>query len=404
MARSDYRIGDLGVVITGATPPKGKPHLWGGDAAFVTPSEISEAGRLPGSGRRISTAGTAHFSKKMLPEGAICFVCIGWSLGKCCVTVEPSLSNQQINSLIVDESSFDRDYVYYLLCFESDRIIARATGTRTPIVNKSVFSDTSVSLPELKDQRKVGSILRAFDDLIENNRRRIEILEEMARLLYREWFVHFRFPGHEDVELVDSELGPIPEGWEVAGLFDLAEVGFGYSFKSKQFGLEGAFPVVRIRDIPKHRTETFTDEVSDKRYEIHDGDTLIGMDGDFHMCRWADGLAYLNQRVTRIRATGKLGQMALHLSIEPPIQHFNRTIIGTTVAHLGKRHLQEIRVPVPDTTTAQVINEKLEPLMILEANLRKQNRVLREARDLLLPRLISGELDVSELDLDGVLA
>ena len=293
---------------------------------------------------------------------------------------------------------------YYLALPETVAWLeGHAVGATMSNLSAGVVQQLPVRFPSLLQQDHVVDILDAMDDLIENNRRRIEILEEMARLLYREWFVHFRFPGQENVELVDSELGPIPEGWEVAGLFDLAEVGFGFSFKSKQFGPEGQFPVVRIRDIPKHRTETFTDEVSDKRYEIHDGDTLIGMDGDFHMCRWADGLAYLNQRVTRIRATGQLGQMALHLSIEAPIQHFNRTIIGTTVAHLGKRHLQEIRVPVPDTATAHAINDQLAPLMILEANLRKQNRVLREARDLQLPRLVSGELDLSELDLDGVL-
>ena len=224
----------------------------------------------------------------------------------------------------------------------------------------------------------------------------------MARLLYREWFVDFRFPGHENVEMADSEHGLIPDGWGWHNLFDLADVGFGFSFSSKGFSDSGSRAVVRIRDIPKHRTETFTEENPGPKYEILDGDTLIGMDGDFHMCRWADGLAFLNQRVCRVRSRGVLGQMHLHLALETPIAEFNRSIIGTTVAHLGKRHLEEIHVLVPSTELAPLVLDALEPLMRLEQNLRKQNFLLAEARDLLLPRLVSGELDVSELDFDAV--
>jgi len=93
---------------------------------------------------------------------------------------------------------------------------AVANGSTVPHLNMSDIRSLKLpELPELAIQRRVGLVIASFDDLIENNRRRIEILEEMARLLYREWFVHFRFPGHEDVELVDSELGPIPQGWTV---------------------------------------------------------------------------------------------------------------------------------------------------------------------------------------------
>ena len=154
--------------------------------------------------------------------------------------------------------------------------------------------------------------------------------------------------------------------------------------------------------MPKNTTSTYTDEDPGERYEIHDGDTLIGMDGDFHMCRWADGLAHLNQRVARLRSKGPLSQLHLHLALEQPIQEFNRTIIGTTVAHLGKRHLEEIFIAEPPSPVLAAATEHFQPIFELELKLRKQNRVLREARDLLLPRLVSGELDVSELDLDLV--
>ena len=276
------------------------------------------------------------------------------------------------------------------------------TGAAQPKLSQANLKQLSVAAPPYSLQKRIGHAVRVVDDLIENNRRRIEILEEMARLLYREWFVHFRFPGHEDVALVDSNLGPIPEGWSWFNLFELAEVGFGYSFRSSRFDESGPVRVVRIRDVPKNTTSTYTDENPGPRFEIHDGDTLIGMDGDFHMCRWADGLAHLNQRVARLRSTGDLNQYHLHLALEEPIRKFNSTIIGTTVAHLGKRHLEEIFIAVPTKPLLNAGEKCFQPIFELEINLRKQNRVLQEARDLLLPRLVSGELDVSELDLELV--
>ena len=297
---------------------------------------------------------------------------------------------------VQDFKGNEERFVAYLL--ESLDLGALVSSAAVPGINRNHLHPLQVQVPDRALQSSIAKTLGVFDDLIENNRRRIEILEEMARLLYREWFVHFRFPGHEDVELVDSDLGSIPEGWEWKNLFELAEVGFGFSFKSKRFAESGAIRVVRIRDVPRNTTSTYTDEDPGDRYEIHDGDVLIGMDGDFHMCRWADGLAHLNQRVARLRSKGQVSQLHLHLALEQPIQRFNQTIIGTTVAHLGKRHLEEIFIAEPSPPVFAAVSKRLQAIHELELNLRKQNRLLREARDLLLPRLVSGELDVSELD------
>ena len=299
---------------------------------------------------------------------------------------------------VEDFKGNDPRFVYYVL--DAIDFSSFNSGAAQPSLNRNYLGSISVWRPLVDVQQFIARQLGAFDDLIENNRQRIEILGEMARLLYREWFVHFRYPGHEDVEMVDSDLGPIPEEWICRSLFDLAEVGFGFSFKSNRFAESGSTRVVRIRDVPRNTTSTYTDEDPGERYEIRDGDTLIGMDGDFHMCRWADGLAHLNQRVARLRSKGQLSQLHLHLALEQPIQRFNQTIIGTTVAHLGKRHLEEVFIAEPPQPVLAARNERFQPIFELELNLRKQIRLLQEARDLLLPRLVSGALDVSELGLE----
>ncbi|MCY4257203.1 MAG: restriction endonuclease subunit S [bacterium] len=387
-------------ISSGGTPSRKHPeyysnygHLW------VKSQELLDR-TIMDTDEKISDLGLANSAAKYFAEKTILVAMYGATVGQLAILKRPATVNQAICALEIDTTKADYRYVFYALMKTRSALTIQAAGAAQQNLNQSLIRNFEIPISPLGTQQKIACFLSAFDDLIENNRRRIEILEEMARLLYREWFVHFRFPGHEGVELVDSDLGPIPEGWYRKNLFELAEVRFGFSFRSKQFTESGKFRVIRIRDIPKNTTDTFTDEDAGERYEVHDGDTLIGMDGDFHMCRWADGLAYLNQRVARLRTKGPMNQLHLHLALEQPIHKFNETIIGTTVAHLGKRHLEQIWVMQPHPLILATANQSFQPIFELESNLRKQNRVLRKARDLLLPRLISGELDVSELDLD----
>jgi type I restriction enzyme S subunit len=184
-------------------------------------------------------------------------------------------------------------------------------------------------------------VLGAYDDLIEANRRRIAVLEEMARRAFEEWFFHFRFPGHEHIRILETVDGPLPDGWRYAGLHDVAEVAFGFPFRSKRFNAEGVGTrIVRIRDIPDGRSETWTDEPFDDRYSVNDGDLLIGMDGIFHTAIWSGGAAALNQRVTRLRPRGGRSVGWLLHAVLPKIEHLEAAITGTTVAHLSARDLQ----------------------------------------------------------------
>jgi type I restriction enzyme S subunit len=242
-------------------------------------------------------------------------------------------------------------------------------------------------------QLTVASTLSAYDDLIETNTRRIQVLERMARAIYREWFVNFRFPGHGKVKLVASPLGPIPQGWIVENLFDAAEVTYGFPFKSKEFTTAPkGRPVIRIRDILPNRSETYTDEAAEAKHLVTNGDVLVGMDGDFHMGKWAGGEAWLNQRVVRFRPKTQLGRYHLFLALEKPIHHFDSTIVGTTVAHLSDKDLRATFLPIPPSALFKHVAGHLEPLFDLELNLRIKNANLRRTRDLLLPRLLSGSV------------
>ena len=296
-----------------------------------------------------------------------------------------------------DDGPLQPQFLRYVMRSKStvDYLEGHAVGATMPNLNAGIVAGLPLIVLPPDQQKMVGQILSTIEDLIENNRQRIETLEQMAQAIYREWFVRFRYPNHENVPLVDSALGPIPEGWEIKNLFDIADVGFGFSFKSKPFAALGPYPVVRIRDVLAGTTKTFTDEEAEDRYRVKDGDVLIGMDGDFHLAQWTGGEAWLNQRVARLRPHESLSARHLLLAIEEPVKQWNSAISGTTVAHLGKRHLEQVEVLVPAPDVLTMASEVLDSIANQERLLVQSSRQLSAARDLLLPRLVTGRIDVS---------
>jgi type I restriction enzyme S subunit len=233
-------IGDLGRVVAGRTPPSAKPELFGVDYPFLTPTDLDGAARFIEPERFLSPEGYDHQQRSLLPAHAVCIVCIGATIGKVCMTRRPSFTNQQINSVIVNEDEHDPFFVYHLMTTLRDELKSNAGGAATPIINKTAFSEIEVRVPPLSVQRRIAGVLSAYDGLIENSQRRIRILETMARALYREWFVHFRFPGHESVPRVTSSLGEIPMGWEAKALKDIADVTYGFPFPVQEVQRHGS--------------------------------------------------------------------------------------------------------------------------------------------------------------------
>lgn len=291
----------------------------------------------------------------------------------------------------------------YLRCafrapdFQHQLTSLSAQSTR-PFVSISAQRALTVPVPPVPVQRRIAGILSAYDNLIENCERRIHVLDEMARSLYREWFVLFRYPGHEKTPLVESPLGRIPKGWAVRPVKDLATVIYGFPFKSPLFSTDssGRTPIIRIRDIPVGASSTYTSEAAEPRYEIENGDILVGMDGDFHMTIWSNGRALQNQRVARFRPAVGWTSLQLLIALERPIQALNTAIVGTTVAHLGDMHIREIQIVEPSAEMLARSRTLFEPIELEIRTLQQRVRNLRKTRDLLLPRLLSGQLSMED--------
>lgn len=317
---------------------------------------------------------------------------------------------------------------YYLALPETVAWLeGHSVGATMSNLSAGVVGQLPVRFPSLVHQDQVVETLDAFDDLIDNNRRRIEILEEMARLLYREWFVHFRFPGHEDVGLVKSELGPIPEGWEVARVDEIqsptrnatAAGPFGSKLGRKDYVDQGV-PVIRGTNLTVgggFEDGGFVYVSEDKAATLgsstaRPGDILVTQRGTLGQCGLIPDTAKHGEYVisqSQMKLTcdeRKIYPLIIYMQLALPegVQRVLSMATGSGVPHINLGMFREMKVLVPSLRIQEPFVEAVEPMLTLERNLRAQNDVLREARDLLLPRLVSGDLDVSELNLDDVLA
>lgn len=290
-----------------------------------------------------------------------------------------------------------QDFIYYALSLPSFRKYTEVVGygaAQPNISSSSIGKYNFLSVSNERVQHRIASILSTYDSLIENNTKRIRLLEKMAENLYKEWFVRFRFPGHENVEMENG----LPKGWKMTNLFDVADVTYGFAFKSNKFCDNAELnPVVRIRDIQENHTNTYTDEQCEDKYLIGKNAILIGMDGIFHMCLWNGERAYMNQRVVMLNSKEKgVCNYLLYLAIRPQIKYWEQVISGTTVAHLGDKHLRKVKVLLPEKAILEKANSIISRAMDEKNILQHQNSLLARQRDLLLPRLMSGKLEVKE--------
>lgn len=295
-----------------------------------------------------------------------------------------------------DTNQCDTEFTYYYLSTKEVvsylSNIAESSQATFPSFLPKDLGGITLPIVNVKTQRRIASILSAYDSLIENNQKRIKLLEQMAENLYKEWFVRFRFPGYENAEFE----GGVPKGWIIVKLNSVANIVYGFPFNSSCFCSESSLnPVVRIRDIADKHTETYTPEKPDDKYLIHTNDILIGMDGIFHMNIWTNEGDYLNQRVVKVSSKMQyLSNQFLFYSLFPQVKMLESIISGTTVAHLSAKDMNKMTVLIPSDDVLRLCFSKFENIMSMRRTLLVQNDLLTHQRDLLLPRLMSGKLSI----------
>jgi len=315
------------------------------------------------------------------------------------------LHNQRLGKVLITcPERLDRRFLYHLFNTREVRSQIRATsnGAKVRHTSPGRIGEVRVLLPPLNVQRRIADILSAYDDLIENNTLRIAILEEMGRSLYREWFVNFRFPGHDDVRIGESRLGPLPDGWTDTILASLAQERR-ESIDPRR--VDPSTPYVGLEHLPR-RSIALTDwgeagQVQSTKLRFKVGEILFGkIRPYFHkvVVSPIDGLCSSDAIVIRPVREEYAFLVLACVSSDDFVAHATQTSQGTKMPRANWDVLLKYPVALAPKPLLERFNGIIDPSVNLIQNLVIKNRVLRQTRDLLLPKLISGELSVEALD------
>lgn len=279
-----------------------------------------------------------------------------------------------------DPKKLDADFLLYALMAPDLQSQIRALGSGSTVEHMRLGDIPSlvIDIPTLPLQRRIAGILSAYDELIENNQRRIKILEEMARSLYREWFVHFRFPGHDKVKMVSSPLGPIPQGWEVKKLGKVLELNYGKALKSDT-RREGQIPVFGSSGIVGYHDTS----------SIKGPGIIVGRKGNVGSVFWSDTDFYPIDTAYFVTSSLPLRFMFYELQTKNFINN------DAAVPGLSRHQAYSLEMVIPPTDLLTRFCQLAHDFEQQALRLRCQIKNLRRTRDLLLPRLLSGQIPLA---------
>ena len=329
------------------------------------------------------------------------------------------LHNQRLGKILIKHDvELDKGFLFYLLRTTEYRheILASATGTTVKHTSPGRILAYKASIPPLPVQQHIAHILGTLDDKIELNRRMNATLEAMARALFQSWFVDFdpvraKLDGHKPAGLdavtaalfpdrfQESPMGPIPKGWHVGSIYEIASVIYGAPFASSLFNANKlGKPLIRIRDLPNESPAVFTTEEHTKGHLLKPGDIAVGMDGEFRAYLWAGVESWLNQRVCVFAPKPGYSAAFVRNSIIDPLAQVEATETATTVIHIGKNDIDRFTVIVPDAPVAEAFRRQCQPWYNQIVANKQQSRTLAALRDTLLPKLLSGELRATDAE------
>ena len=306
------------------------------------------------------------------------------------INSKPSFGSTEFIIFRAKENLVNTSYLYYL-CYSpiirktAEKSMVGASGRQRARLES--IKDVNIKLPNLMTQKKIAVILSAYDELIENNNRRIEILEEMAETIYKEWFVYFRFPGHEKVKMVDSELGKIPEGWRVKTIKEVLSLEYGKSLPKKNR---------KAGDVPVYGSSGF---LGYHNTSLVDGPGIIvGRAGNAGQVHWVDEDFYPVDSTFYVKILDKNVNLFFIFYALQSIK-IVRLSSSAAVPGVNRNAIYNRKIVIPSLEDLLNFDKNIYPIFSIIYTLKKKNLVLKKSQDLLLPKLISGTIDVSDLDI-----
>ena len=269
---------------------------------------------------------------------------------------------------------------------------AAAIGAAQRTVSLTALRNMEIEIPHIETQKKVAKILSSYDNLIENHQKQIKLLEEAAQRLYKEWFVDLCFPGYENVKIVDG----VPEGWTKPSINDIADYLNGYAFKPDDWSDKGK-PIIKIKEMNEGITSSTPrndGSAIDEKYNVIAGDILFSWSATLAAMIWDSEDGLLNQHLFKVTPNNGVCREYVLQSILKTLDEFKNLTTGSTMKHIQRGKLKEVFVNLPSQEIMDKFASIADVYREIVLKLQKQNSVLKEARDRLLTRLMSGEIEV----------
>ena len=384
MGKKTYQIQEIGEVVGGGTPSTKIAAYWDGDIAWISPVDLSHYNNvyIEKGKNNITQLGLKKSSTVLLPPNTVLLTSRA-PIGYMALAKNSICTNQGFKSIICNPKFVNYRYLYYYLRQSMDYIKLFASGSTFPELSGTRLKRIKITIEQdVTVQKEISSILSAYDDLIENNNKRIKILEQMAENLYKEWFVRFRFPGYETAEFANG----IPKGWEIKKLGSLCQIITGKKDVNEAKG-EGKYPFFTC----SRETNIFTDE-----YVLDENVILISGNGSYTgFVKKYSGKFDLYQRTYAL--FGFKNHLWLYLYWAMKI-NFEREFMGgsrgSAIPYITKPNIEKFEIVVPNENLLFECQNIFERINEICSNLTKQNQNLIKQRDFILPRLMSGKLEV----------
>ena len=432
-------VSEVAQPVLGGTPRRDEPAYWGGDISWATAKDISSVtGRyIFETSEKITREGLENSAAKVLPRGTVVITARG-TVGAIAQLGRDMAFNQTCYGLLASER-IDENYLYYALRASISRMRSISYGTVFSTITTRSFDELLIPLPKLETQRAIAHILGTLDDKIELNRRMSRTLEEMARALFKSWFVDFdpvidnaleadqpipdalaekaarrralgnrRKPLPEHIRrlfpsrFVESRLGWIPEGWELRPLDAIADYLNGVAWQ-KYRAEEGkpCLPVIKIRELREGITEGSDRARLETPSEFHvsDGDVIFSWSGTLMIKLWTGGDGILNQHLFKVSSANYPKWFYL-LWTGHYVEEFRRIAMDktTTMGHIKRAHLSQAYALIPPRDLLDGMSKVMMPLVKEQVTLGVETRAIAALRDALLPKLISGEIRIRNME------
>ena len=399
------KLGELGQVVTGKTPPTKHKEYYGGETPFITPTDMDGRKVIASTQRYLTEEGVQSVRSSLIPKGTVFVSCIGSDMGKVGIAGSRSVTNQQINSIVVEPPN-DPEYVYYQLSTRKEELQRLATsGSAQPVLNKGHFSGLDIILPTPPEQRAIAHILGTLDDKMELNRRMNQTLEAMAQALFKSWFVDFEPFRAQGMQ--DSPLGEIPVGWRVGKLEEITVL-HRETFNPGDYPDEVfdhySIPAFDGSRMPKAETG---DKIKSNKFRIPAGAVLISKLNPQFPRVWlpfdtGHHRSICSTEFLAVTPKGDSGREYLYslFCSDSFFVMFSTLVTGTSSSHQRVRpeDLMSTELVIPPEEVVSSFSDKVRPLLILVNHNLAENGTLAGIRDALLPKLLSGEIRVKDAE------